>query len=444
MTDSNKNIFIKNFCRQCNAAVASKAMTCPLCGISRPHFSSLNSLEKEYLENAPMVPGKYHEMLDTVDPKLSLGKNIAREMRNYIANPSMAWMFLIAFTSLLFGGGMLMANAFFPLSFMLFWAAMVYLGYDGINFSRAVVTSFLVKRLQLQSGMSPYSVHFKIEGQLDKMLQSLQLVLNSFFDQNWKPGQTEANASSESFISAAKTITARIAKYARLSLDTSSIIWRNNVYAIVAMNTDSQEKAIAIGNKIKEAEAMIFRYRWLIKLQEVNGILEDMVSGKGVEDAPDNVSSGQFVLNRFFLSPYGPMSEPYAGNFEHVPYEIPFRMRFFWHQQLPPFALSGEDLTQDYPELADLFESIQQVRKLKAKLEEQMILDCATNAISEVSALDKNNSAAIEAEQIKRFQLYSKFLDVPRFKPDSEELQKEVDRLRAEVRVALGSDSNQL
>lgn len=442
MNEAGKNYLIRTFCRQCHAAVSANAACCPMCGIARPNFERLNALEKEYLENPPMVPGKYHEMLETVDPKLSLGKNIAREMRNYLGNPAMATFFFIALFTAIAGGTMLLTHVLFPLSFMLFWAAMVYLGYDAVNFSRAVLTSYLVKRLQLKPGMSPYSVHFKFENQLEKMLQSLQLVINSFFDQDWQ-NNPEAAASGENFVNAARTISGKIARCAKLSLDTSAIIWRNNVYAIVAMNTSSQEKAVAVGNKIKEAEAMIFRYRWLIKTQQIGDVLSDFIAGKKLDGAPDNASYRQFVIDRFQLSPYGPLSEPYSGNFEHVPYEIPFKMRFFFHQQLPPFPLNADELAKEIPEAADLLESIKQVRKLKLKLEEQMVIDCATNAISEVSALDKGNSAALEAEDLKRFQLYSKFLDIPRFQPDSQELQNEVDRLKAEVRVALGSDSNQ-
>lgn len=443
MKEAGKNYLIKTFCRQCHAAVSAKAACCPMCGIARPNYELLNPLEKEYLENPPMVPGKFHEMLDTVNPNLSLGKNFAREIRNYLGNPAMATFFFIAFVSAFAGGLMLLANTLFPLSFMLFWAAMVYLGYDSINFGRAVITSYLVKRLQLKPGMSPYSVHFKFEAQLEKMLQSLQVVINSFFDQDWQ-NNPDAASTAENFTNAARTISGRIARCAKLSLDTAAIIWRNNVYAIVAMNSSSQDKAIAIGNKIKEAEALIFRYRWLLRMQDVGEILAGYLNGELLEGAPENASYRQFVLDRYFLSAYGPMSEPFAGNFEHVPFEIPFKMRFFFHQQLPPFPLNAEELVKELPDAADLLESIAQVRKLKVKLEEQMVLDCATNAVSEVSALDRGqNTALLEAEDLQRYQLYSKFLDIPRFQTDSQELQNEVDRLKAEVRVALGSGDNQ-
>lgn len=438
MKEKNKNYLIKTYCRQCFAAVPSNAHSCPLCGISRPDFERLNPLEKEYLKTQPMVPGKYHEMINTVSPKETLGKNIAGEIRNYLGNFSIAWTFYLAFILTIAGGSMLMANVLFPLSFMMLWAGIVYLGYDSINFSRAVVTSYLVKRLQHKTGMSPYSVHFRIENQIEKMLQSLQMVINSFFDHLDAGATNQSNTTIESFISAAETITNQLIRNAELSLNTATIIWRNNVYAIVAKDTDAQEKAIAIGNKIKEAEALIFRYRWLLKMPQIVRLLKDYAEGKTSEDSDKNKSYRQVVLDKFFLSDYGPMTEEFYGTFEQVPYELPFKMRFFWHQQLPPFPVDSEEMEKELPETAELFESINQVRKLKTKLEEQMVLDCVTNAVSEVTALDKKDKAALEARDLKRFQLYSQFLDIPKFQPDSEELQNEVDRLKAEIRVKLG------
>jgi hypothetical protein len=82
------------------------------------------------------------------------------------------------------------------------------------------------------------------------------------------------------------------------------------------------------------------------------------------------------------------------------------------------------------------------VRKLKEKLEEQMVLDCVASAVSEIAVLDKDDKAGLKAQEIKRFQLYSQYLDIPKFQPDSRELQEKVDRLRAEMRVAKGANSD--
>jgi ribosomal protein L40E len=435
-----KNYLITSFCRQCHAAVPTSASTCPVCGIARPNYEKLNSLEKQYLENPPMVPGKFHNMLDTVDPKHNLASNMVKEFSNYMTDFMQSWPFFLAFIATVAGGTMLMANVLFPLSFMLFWASLVYLGYDAINFSRAILTSFLVKRLQLKTGMSPYSVHFKIEAQLEKMLESLALLINSFFDHDWQNTDNSGSASSESFLSAVETILKRIQRYAKLSLNTTEIIWKNNVYAIVAMNTSSQDKVSAIGNKIKEAEAMLIRYRWLKNLGKISTLLKNFVAGERDPDAPDNASYRQYILNSFYLDEYGPLKEKCENNFEQVPYEVPFKMRIFWHQQLPPFPLESDKLLEEFPETNDFFESIDQVKKLKAALEEQMVLDYASNAVSEISDLEKAEKTDLEAKDLKNYELYSKYLEIPGFKPDEEELQKKVDRLRAEVRVAIGSD----
>lgn len=202
------------------------------------------------------------------------------EFGKYVGNPGQSWLFIVAFLALLLGGGMMMLHVLFPLSFMLFWGGMVFSAYDAVQFSRAAAVSLLVRRLQMRGGSSPYSVHFRIEEQLTQMFSSLQLVLNSFFDKNWSGPQMEMQAAAE-FSAGSQTITARIQKFAQLSLETSSIIWRNNVYAIVAdPKTTYQEKVVAIANKIREAEAIIMRFRWMMRLDQTWQIMERHVSGE--------------------------------------------------------------------------------------------------------------------------------------------------------------------
>jgi hypothetical protein len=81
----------------------------------------------------------------------------------------------------------------------------------------------------------------------------------------------------------------------------------------------------------------------------------------------------------------------------------------------------------------DFFESINQVKNLIQKLEEQKILNIAENAVTD----DYRTEAEItsEANQINRFKLYSDYLDIPKFQPSDAELLKQVDRLNAEIRV---------
>ncbi len=59
-----------------------------------------------------------------------------------------------------------------------------------------------------------------------------------------------------------------------------------------------------------------------------------------------------------------------------------------------------------------------------------------------MAVLDKDDEAGLKAQEIKRFQLYSQYLDIPKFQPDSRGLQEKVDRLRAEMRVAKGSNTS--
>jgi len=61
-----------------------------------------------------------------------------------------------------------------------------------------------------------------------------------------------------------------------------------------------------------------------------------------------------------------------------------------------------------------------------------MILDCTALAVSNAAGQE---STALEARDIQRFQLYSQYLDIPKFQPDSEELQNRVDRLKAQLKV---------
>jgi hypothetical protein len=424
-----KNPMLQTFCRQCHTALAAKAQTCPLCGLSRPNYDELNALEKEYLQNAPTVPVKFCSMCETIDPTRSLAANIVKELKSYLVNFGQSYLLIVSLIAIACGGALLLAKLAFPLSFMLFWAGMVYTGFDAVNFFRAVMVSFLVRRLQMKSGLSPYSVHFKIENQLIQMLQSLQMVINSFFDKDWSnPANDKSTA--QSFINAAQTLTRRIRKYAQLSLETSAIIWRNNVYALVAMSGTYQEKANEIGNKIREAEAMILRYRWLMRFGQIETMLENHLASPVIER--NGPTPRQKVIDTFYLSPHGPMTEPYAGNFQHVPHEIPFKMRFFWHQQLPPFPLSGEEILEECPAARDLFDSIQQVRQLKSRLEEQMILECTSNAIADIP---EGATAVSEAGEIQRQQVYLQFLDIPRFQPDTEDLDEQLDKLRARIRV---------
>jgi hypothetical protein len=446
MTSAKKNYLIKTSCRQCQSSVSTDTKSCPLCGLARPVIEKLNPLEKEYLNSTPMVPAKFQDMCNTVNPRLNLAQNMLSEARDYINTPEHSYLFIISFLAIFFGGGMLLGQVLFPLSFMLFWAGLVYVGFDSINFMRALTITFLVKRLQLKTGLAPYPVLFKLESQIDQILESLQLLVNSFFVRDWNKSSDEFQASSENFLTAARVLTARLKNHASISLETASIIWRNNVYSIVAMNTSFQEKAVAIGNKIREAEALVLRYRWLVNLEKINVVLEDFIS-KGLPENETNAQVfAQTIIEKFNLSQYGAISEEFVGDFQHVPFDLPFKCRYYWHQQLPPFPLKQDEFLEelDTPAIRELFESINQVSALKAKLEEQMVLTTASKALANAASIDQNTPATLEAQELLRFQLYAKYLDIPKFQPESEQVQKAVDKLSADARVALGNDNGNL
>jgi len=432
LLDLPTNTFLQSTCRQCHASIPSASNFCSLCGIARPNAQKLNPLEKEYLKHNPMIPAKYEKMCSTIQPRLSLAANIKEEIVNYLSNPATSYFFIIALTTFIFGSAFLLTHIAFPLSFMMFWAGLVYLLYDAINFTRAVTVGYLVKRLQYKKGLSPYSAYFKIEGKIEKMLESLGVVVCSLFERDLTNSGEELKSSSENFISAANVLTDQINRYASVSIETATIIWRNNVYAIVASKSSFQDKIISIGNKIREAEAMILRYKWLLSLADITKEMNNYIANEIPEKFSSSRNYGHSVLSEFRLSQFGPISENYAGNFSTLPFELPFKARYYWHQQLPPLPLQSMEFVKELPLAVELFESIQQVRKLKIKLEEQMVLNCASNAMSNVSILDNGASSSNDAAELLKYQLYSKYLDIPKFQPDSQEMKNQTDKLTAE------------
>lgn len=432
-----KNILLRSSCRQCKAALASDSHYCPLCGLARPVKENLTNLEKEYLENNPLVPLKHSGMCETVSAHMSFYRNILREAHNYLTDPAHSYLLYLAVFASVFGGFMLLYQLVFPLSFILFWLGLVYMGYDSVTFIRSITLTFLIKRLQTHKSVSPYTLQFKIEKQLEKMLDSLRVVVTSFFERKWSKADPDAITSSESFLKAVRILTGRIKKYAEISLHNSALIWRNNVYAIVAMNSPLQEKARALGNKIREAEALLLRFRWLSTLEELNATMLEHMDKEPSDEGLRSSSALQSLLERYHLTFSGPVAEEFTAGFENLPFEIPFKARFYWLRELPPFHLEPKEFLKKYPQSRELFESIDQVRKLKVKLEDQMVLNCASQAVSDISLLEDGLPAAIDARDTLKNQLFTNFLDIPDFKTDSQEITDEVERLTAEARVVL-------
>ncbi len=427
-----KNYLLKCACRQCRASVSSTAHVCPLCGISRPVYDNLTPIEKEYLTRPPAIPAKYYYMPSNVNPRNNLAYNLTNEFKKYLADFSSSQNFYIASIVMFVSGFMVFSGIGFPISFFAFWPALLYIAYDFVSLFRAVTVSLLVSRLQMKGGTSPYSVHFKIEEQLGQMFSGLQMILTSFFDKNWLAmGHTE-KMSVDNFYQAIKTLTTRITKFAKISLETTGIIWRNNVYAIVAQDKVSfQDKIISINNKIREGEALILRYCWMLHLNTIADSLRSFVND------PNGQTQESFrreMIEGNQLGGHGPLYEPYQEGFQNVPIELSFKMRYFWHEQLMPAPLPSEEIIKKFPETREFFESIKQVRQLKDSLEQQMILDCATNALGNIGGAG-GDTTALEAADIKRYELYSQCLDIPKFQPDSDSLQNQIDRLNSQLKI---------
>ncbi|MBF0498812.1 MAG: hypothetical protein HQM09_01660 [Candidatus Riflebacteria bacterium] len=407
----------------------------------RPKKEDLNALEQEFLLANPLVPQQFSGMCESVDPKNSLVENIRNELWQHLntvfQNPYLGFSFL----SVIFGGLFLFLHFAFPISFMLFWAGLVYVGYDSVVFLRAVFTAYLSKRLQMKIGLAPYSVHFKLENQLEELLESLRSITGSIFERDWTKSSPDLKRSSDSFLAAVKVLTERIRKYAIVSLETASIIWRNNVYAILSMDSTPEDKVFAIASKIREAEALLIRFRWLMTIGEIHDLLQEFIEAPNTKETKVSTSYGSSVLEKFHLTHFGPVAEPLAANFENVPLDLPFKGRSYWLQRLPPFPLEDDGLISKFPQAQGLFESLGQVRLLKSHLEDQMVLNCVEKAVSNVAALEDGYPATLEAKELLRDSIFAQYLDVPKFRLDSEKVQEEVDKLVAEARVALGTEN---
>ena len=430
---------LSTYCRRCHAAITSNAHTCPLCGLSRPNAANLSSIEKSYLSSSPSFPERFNNMASKVEAKPPVFFQLFKLYFIYLKSQKDSFLHRAALSSSLLSIIFLVATGFKNLFFlkhflfMIILLAVLYLIYDSFFFLKSAFSSYAVERLHLQSGTSPYSVHFKVETVLQNTLKSLQSLLYAFYEKPWDqmPQDADKIVAGQSFIMATRAITSKLEKFAKVSLETTALLWRNNVYAIASLPTISYEEKIKhLQLKITEAKALLVRYCWLKQLETTHEFLEDHINGKSGRSTADDCN---YVVEGMQLGLMGPLTEPFHGNLESVPYELPFIMRYYWHQQLPPNSFPKEEIISKYPETADFFESIDQVRNLITKLEEQKILNIAEGAVAD----DYKTEVQItnEANQIKKFQLYSNYLDIPKFQPSDAELLKQVDRLNAEIRV---------
>ena len=430
---------LSTYCRRCHAAIMSNAHTCPLCGLSKPNSANLTELEKSYISSPPSFPERFNNMASKVAPKPALIFQLFGLYFVYLksAKDSLIHRAAIAsgFTSLmiLVATGPQLLLFFKHILTMIIVVSVLYLIYDFIMFLKSASSSYAVERIHYQSGVSPYSVHFKVETVLKNSSKNLQSLLYAFYEKPWDEMTQDADkiVAGQSFVMATKAITAKIQKFAKVSLETTALLWRNNVYAITSFPDISYEEKIKNLNlKITEAKALILRYCWFKQLETAHEFIEDHINGKSGRSTADD---SNYVIEGMQLGLYGPLSEPYNGNLETVPYELPFIMRYFWHQQLPPKSFPKEEIISKFPETADFFESIDQVKNLITKLEEQKILNIAEGAVTDDFKTEVQISN--EARQIKKFQQFSDYLDIPKFQPSDADLLKQVDRLNAEIRV---------
>ena len=430
---------MNHYCRRCHAAVVSTALTCPLCGLSRPVYDNLSEIEKHYLSSPPSIPKRFQSMVGNVDYKKPLILQYGRLYANYISNSADSMLHRCALIGILMGVALNMISLafqiplFMRMGLSLYVIAGIYLVYDAFSFLKASYAAGMLSKVQAQGGTSPYSVHFKVENVLSGTLKNLQTLLYTFYDKPWEvlAQQQDITLAGDAFVQACKAITGKINKFAGISLETLSLLWRNNVYGITSLSEiTTEEKIENLNLKIREAEAFILRYCWLKQLSFTHEFLESHLNGNSGRSTDDD---RKYVIDGMQLSTMGPLSEPYYGNFETLPYELPFIMRYYWHQQLMPGQLPAEEIINQYPETSEIFESINQVRNLLVKLEEQKLIDSATASVSNYSGTEHEITS--EASQIKRFQLYSQYLDIPKFQPSDADLLNRVDQLNAQIRI---------
>ena len=430
---------LNTYCRRCHAAIISTAQTCPLCGLTRPNPKSLTDTEKYYLANPPNIPARFEKMVSFVSSVKSFVGQITglysvylRSSKDSDKHQNALWGIAVSIVFFTISS-LSHVPAFMHIGIMFLIFSLFYLVYDFNLFFKSAYATYVINSLQIQGGTSPYSVHFKIETVIQNTLKSLQSLLYAFYDKPWEElaKDTDIVEAGNSFILATQAITAKLKKYANLSLETITLLWRNNVYAITSLsNLSNDEKITHLNLKIIEARAVVLRYLWLRQLDLAYEFLEAHLKGESGRTTDEDRS---YVIEGMQLGLMGPLTEPYNGNLESVPFELPFVMRYYWHQQLKPTAFPADEIKAQYPETSDLFESIEQVQNLIKKIEEQKVMEIAENAVK--NDFKTETEITSEANQIKRFQLYSDYLDIPKFKPNDEELLKLVDRLNAQLKL---------
>jgi len=402
-------------------------------------MGELSVFEKQYLQsNQP--PVECQEYFPLVEIRESFFTNVRKCFLYHIFSAEQGPMFWFSLCALLMGGLFLLTKFSILFGFLFFFPGAALLFFDTTTLIRAAYHTFLIKRLDETKRIAPYPVFFKLETQIDGMLKSLQSIVNSILERDWSASSQEMKNASESFITAVTILTERLRKYAELSLEVATLIWRNNIYAILNSQKDPQAKATAIGAKCREAEALLARYIWLSKLSEIIPVLKEYISNKVDQQTNSPTSPTVKILETFHLTVFGPVEEKFAPSFEMTPEEIPFKGKCFWEQRLPPFPLENELRIPDSFWAEELIKNLKAVRPLKTHLEEQVAINFVSQTISSNSPLEGGFTSAMQAKELTRDAVFEKFFEIPEFRPDVNNLEETVDKLAAEARVASGNE----
>ena len=404
----------------------------PLCGVAQPVYDKLTDIEKKYVKAPPAMPAKFYYMLNSVNGLKDYGYNLFKEAANYFTSPSLCFPLYLSIIGILVSFSMMINGSILVLAIMLLAGSVGYAAMDLYEFSTSVTKALISARLQTKAGASPYSVHFKTEEQIDQMLKTLSKLLYTFFESNPSYNTPLEQKATEGVLTAIKALTNRIKKYAKISLETTLIIWKNNIYSIAAEeNPNNPQKELNINNKIREGEALIIRYCWLNHLDTIDNSIRNYL--KSPNESIDFQSFKREIIDDNKLSTHGPLGEVYKTDYQTLPYELPFKMRFHMLEQLIPEELPAENVIELFPETKKFFESISQAREMKKAVEQQQILDKTAKVLSGIKG--DNGTLSMEADDVINTDSFSNFIDFSSFVPNDDELQNQIDKLNAQLRI---------
>ena len=287
---------LNTYCRRCHAAILSNAHVCPLCGLTSPNEANLSDIEKSYEKKPPVIEDRFSEMASTITGERPLIFQLFGLYRTYLNSKQDSHthrIFLaIAFVMALFySWSSLLDNKLYFLFMTIGIVALLYLAYDFISLFIAAHNQFMVTFLQRQGGTSPYSVHLKVETVLQNTLKSLQSLLYAYYEKLWDDLQNERDIvrQGDSYVQATKALTAKLKKFSKVSLETTTLLWRNNVYAITSYpNTSYDDKIHHLNLKVAEAKALILRYCWLRQFDFAHEFLDKHIAvSKGTQSKYD-------------------------------------------------------------------------------------------------------------------------------------------------------------